>query len=186
MTTKSLLAAWVLIACAPCIAGDVTLTLTSPDFAQEQRIPDRFVLNMAGCQGGNESPELHFDGAPQGTRSFALTVFDPDEQATPSGWWHWIVYDLPASARRIPRGAGVVGSKALPAEASQGRSDLGTAAYHGPCPDSGQPPHRYVFTLYALSIDKLPVPPEASGAMVTYTAKEYTLAKATLIGRYGR
>ena len=156
MTTKSLLAAWLLIACVPCIAGDVTLTLTSPDFAQEQRIPDRFVLNMAGCQGGNESPELHFDGAPQGTRSFALTVFDPDEQATPSGWWHWIVYDLPASARRIPRGAawqqGVAGR-------GTGRSDLGTAAYHGPCPDSGQPPHRYVFT-FTLSVDKLPCRPK--------------------------
>jgi Raf kinase inhibitor-like YbhB/YbcL family protein len=184
--SKPLLALSMLIACVPCIAGDATLTLTSSDFAQEQRIPDRFVLNIEGCRGGNESPELHFGGAPQGTRSFALTVFDPDEQATPSGWWHWIVYDLPASTQRIARGAGVVGSNALPAEASQGRSDLGTAAYHGPCPDSGQPPHRYVFTLYALSVDKLPVPPEASGAMVTYTAKEYTLAKATLIGRYGR
>ncbi len=103
---------------------------------------------------------MRWSGAPKGTQSFVVTLFDMDEHNTPSGWWHWVVYDLPANATELPAGAGVVNSKTLPAAAHQGRTDLGTDAYHGPCPDKGDKPHRYVFTIYALKVPKLSVPPD--------------------------
>ena len=105
---------------------------------------------LAGCSGGNASPALQWSHVPAGTRSFAITLFDVDEKATPSGWWHWIVYDIPATTRKLEAGAGTERSARLPAGTIQGRSDLGNAAYHGPCPAKGDPPHRYLFTIYAL------------------------------------
>jgi Raf kinase inhibitor-like YbhB/YbcL family protein len=167
-------------------AGTVRMQLSSPDFAAGARLPDRFALNMAGCTGGNVSPALRWSGAPSGTKSYVITLFDPDEHATPSGWWHWVVYDIPANVHHLPGDAGSEHGTSLPAGARQGRSDLGNLAYHGPCPDAGDKPHHYVFTLYALSVDKLPVAEGASGAMVTYVAHDSTLAKATLTALYGR
>lgn len=162
------------------------LILNSPALVAAAPFPERFVLNMAGCSGGNHSPPLAWSGAPAGTRSFALTLFDPDEHGTPSGWWHWVVYDIPADAQLLPEGAGAENSRQLPSGAQQGRTDLGNAAYHGPCPASGDPPHRYTFTLYALDVASLDVPPAASGAMVTLVAGEHVLAKTTLVLRHGR
>jgi len=160
--------------------------LTSPDFGPDRRIPQSHIFNQYGCTGQNRSPALEWRGAPSGTKSFAITMFDLDERGSPSGWWHWVVYDLPASTSQLPENAGVPNSHDLPRGAVQGRTDMSEDAYHGPCPDKGQPPHRYRITIYALKVDKLPVPPEASGAMVTYTAHDYTLAKASLTARYGR
>ncbi|HVO46386.1 MAG TPA: YbhB/YbcL family Raf kinase inhibitor-like protein [Steroidobacteraceae bacterium] len=163
-----------------------SFTLLSPDLQPGGPVPDTFVLNAYGCKGSNQSPALEWHGAPSGTKSFVITVFDGDERNSGSGWWHWVVYDLPASATQLPRGAGAERSRALPTGTKQGRTDLGTDAYHGPCPDVGDPPHHYVFSIYALSAAKLDVPPEPSGAMVTATAKPAVLAKATLTVRYGR
>jgi Raf kinase inhibitor-like YbhB/YbcL family protein len=132
------------------------------------------------------SPALRWSGAPQGTKSFAITLFDQDEHLVPSGWWHWVLYDIPAAVDHLPQGAGSENSTSLPAGAMQGRSDLGNRAYHGPCPEHGDKPHRYVFTLYALSVDRLPVAQGSSGAMVTYVAHDLTLAKTTLTALYGR
>ena len=115
-----------------------------------------------------------------------MTLFDPDEHGDPSGWWHWIVYDLPANTHGLPKGAGTEHSTVFPTGTMQGRTDLGNDAYHGPCPDKGDPPHRYTFTIYALSVDKLDVPPDSSGAMVVSTAKEHLLGKAVFIAHYGR
>jgi Raf kinase inhibitor-like YbhB/YbcL family protein len=113
-------------------------------------------------------------------------MFDLDEVGSPSGWWHWVVYDIPGSATQLTQNAGRLHNAGLPGGSIQGRTDMGQDAYHGPCPDKGQPPHRYLITLYALSVAKLPVPTEASGAMVSFTVRDYTLAKATLTARYGR
>jgi Raf kinase inhibitor-like YbhB/YbcL family protein len=161
-------------------------SLHSPDFRSDRPIPESHLLNAYGCTGGNRSPQIEWRGAPKDTKSFAITMFDLDERGSPSGWWHWVVYDIPASISRLPENAGSLDSKALPAGAVQGRTDLSQDAYHGPCPGKGEPAHRYQITIYALNIDRLPVPPEASGAMVTWTAHEYTLAKATLTARYQR
>jgi len=122
--------------------------------------------------------------SPAGFRN--LTLFDPDEHGDPSGWWHWIVYDLPATTTNLPKGAGVEHSTVLPSGTLQGRTDLGNDAYHGPCPDKGDPPHRYTFTIYALSVDKLDVPADSSGAMVVSTAKDHLLGKAVFVAHYGR
>jgi Raf kinase inhibitor-like YbhB/YbcL family protein len=161
-------------------------SVTSPDFGPDRPIPESHVLDGYGCKGANRSPALEWHGVPSATKSFAITMFDLDEHGSPSGWWHWVVYDIPASTSRLPENAGALNSRELPPGAIQGRTDLSQDAYHGPCPDKGQPPHRYQITVYALSVAKLPVPSEASGAMVTWTAHDYTLAKATLIARYGR
>jgi Raf kinase inhibitor-like YbhB/YbcL family protein len=160
--------------------------LYSPDARLQHGMPEIYIVNAFGCAGGNSSPPLAWRNAPAGTKSFVLTLFDRDERSTPSGWWHWVVYDLPANANQLPPGAGVERSTALPPPALQGRTDLGTAAYHGPCPAKGDPPHRYVFTIYALSVAKLPVAAEASGAMVTSTAQDLVLGKATFVAHYGR
>jgi Raf kinase inhibitor-like YbhB/YbcL family protein len=160
--------------------------LSSPDARLAVRVPEEYTANVFGCTGGNISPPLQWSGAPAGTKSFVVTLFDPDVSETGSGWWHWVVYDLPANVNRLPKGAGAERSSILPAGTQQGRTDLGNDAYHGPCPDKGQPPHHYTFTLYALSVEKLDVPAEASGAMVTSTAKENVLGKAVFIARYGR
>jgi Raf kinase inhibitor-like YbhB/YbcL family protein len=160
--------------------------LSSPDAQLAAKVPEVYTANVFGCSGGNMSPPLQWTGAPAGTKSFVVTLFDPDEHGDPSGWWHWIVYDLPASAGTLPKGAGAEHSSVLPPGTMQGRTDLGNDAYHGPCPDKGDPPHRYTFTVYALSVEKLDVPPDSSGAMVVSTAKEHLLGKAVFIAHYGR
>lgn len=158
--------------------------LSSPDFPANGQVPEKFVMSTDGCAGGNVSPQLKWSGAPPGTKSFAITLFDEDEHSTPSGWWHWIIYDIPGSSTNLPQGAGAEHSTVIPAGTLEGRNDDGNEFYTGPCPDPGDPPHRYLFTIYALKTDKLPVKPGASGAMVTWAVHESMLAKATLIARH--
>jgi Raf kinase inhibitor-like YbhB/YbcL family protein len=160
--------------------------LDTPDAQLRTGMPQQYIAQAFGCSGGNTSPPLIWRNPPIGTKSFVLTLFDRDERSTPSGWWHWVVYDLPANITQLPLGAGAEHNAALPSGTLQGRTDLGTAAYHGPCPAKGDPPHRYVFTLYALGVAKLPVAAEASGAMVTSTAQDSLLGKASFVAHYGR
>ncbi len=161
-------------------------TLYTPDAQLRTGMPNAYVLNLYGCTGGNTSPPLAWRNAPAGTKSFVLTLFDRDERSTPSGWWHWVVYDLPPETTALATSAGAAQSPALPAGTLQGRTDLGTSEYHGPCPAKGDPKHRYVFTIYALSVAKLPVEAGASGAMVTSTAMEHLLGKATFVAHHAR
>ena len=160
--------------------------LSSSDPKLVAGVPLIYTAKAFGCSGGNLSPELHWSGAPAGTQSFVVTLFDPDERSTPSGWWHWVLYDLPKNIESLPQGAGAEHSSALPPGALEGRTDLGEDAYHGPCPAKGDPPHRYVFTVYALNVAKLPVPPDSSGGMVTSIVQEHLLGKAVLVAHYGR
>jgi Raf kinase inhibitor-like YbhB/YbcL family protein len=163
-----------------------TFVLSSSDTELAAHFPERYVLNDFGCSGGNESPPLKWRGAPAGTQSFVVTLFDRDERSTPSGWWHWVVYDIPSNVTELAAGAGALHGKALPPHTVQGRTDLGTDAYHGPCPAKGDAPHRYVFTIYALNIATLSVSADSSGAMVVSTLAEHLLGKAVLVARYGR
>ncbi|HMK87887.1 MAG TPA: YbhB/YbcL family Raf kinase inhibitor-like protein [Steroidobacteraceae bacterium] len=142
------------------------------------------VFNGFGCSGKNLSPPLRWSGAPPGTKSFALTVYDPDAP-TGSGWWHWVLYNIPATVTELPQGAGGPGGQ-LPSGALQGRTDFGTTGYGGPCPPPGNKPHRYVFTVYALKTEKLDVPADASPAMIGFNLGANKLASATLTGTYGR
>lgn len=104
---------------------------------------------------------------PEGTESSALTVFDPDAP-TGIGWWHWVVFNIPADTRELPQGAGDPEADLMPPKAVQSRTDFGTFDYGGPCPPEGREPHRYEFTLWALEVDHLPLDAEATGAMVGF------------------
>lgn len=188
VAAASLLAVLLGAAGARCLAAETHsgFVLSSPDKSLGKSVPLVYTLNAYGCSGGNTSPALQWRGAPAGTLSFVLTLFDPDERSTPSGWWHWVVYDLPKGTDGLPMGAGAEHSAALPPGARQGRSDLGEDAYHGPCPAKGDPPHRYTFTLYALNVATLPVPADSSGAMVVSTVQDHLLGKAVFVAHYGR
>jgi hypothetical protein len=132
-----------------------------------------------GCSGGNRSPHLQWSDAPPGTKSFAITCFDPDAP-TGSGFWHWVVVNIPAGTTEVPENAGDPASGLLPDGALQTRTDFGKPGYGGPCPPDG--PHRYVFTVHALSSERLPVAAETSAAVVGFNMHFKTLAKASLIG----
>ncbi len=163
--------------------ADGSLELHSALVAPDSTLSTDQVYNGFGCSGRNISPPLAWSGAPNGTRSFAVTVFDPD--APGSGWWHWLVYDIPASVTELPQSAGDPGGK-LPVGAVEGRTDFGTAAYGGPCPPAGSKPHRYIFTVYALKVAKLDVPAGTSAAGVGSIINANKLASAGFTARYGR
>jgi Raf kinase inhibitor-like YbhB/YbcL family protein len=166
----------------PATAGK--FTLTSAELSAGGTIAAAQVFNGFGCKGGNLSPSLSWSGAPALTKSFALLMHDPDAP-TGSGWWHWVLYDLPASQSSLPAGAGDPQKHLLPAAASQGRTDFGTAGYGGPCPPPGKP-HHYYLRLYALKVAKLDVPADATAAYVGFNVRAQALAKAELMGIYGR
>jgi Raf kinase inhibitor-like YbhB/YbcL family protein len=159
--------------------------LTSPDVSEGAAIKAEQVLNGFGCSGQNVSPALQWSGAPAGTKSFALIVHDPDAPTGVGGFTHWIVYNIPATASGLEKGAGSTAGK-LPAGAAQATTSFGTAGWGGPCPPAGDKPHRYVFTLYALNADKLTVPPNATQALAGFTINGARLATATLTANYGR
>lgn len=159
-------------------------TLTSTDLADGGRIAEAQVFNESGCKGGNVSPVLSWSGAPAGTKSFALLVHDPDAP-TGSGWWHWVVYNIPASTMSLPAGAGDPRKKLMPPGAVQGRNDYGTAGYGGPCPPPGKP-HHYHFQLHALKVAKLELPADASPAMVGFNVRAQSLGETEIVALYGR
>ena len=159
--------------------------VTSSDFANGATIPMAQVFNSFGCTGDDQSPALRWTGEPAGTKSFAVTIYDPNAP-TGSGWWHWIVFNIPANVHSLPPNAGAANSTTLPAGAVQGRSDFGFSNYGGPCPPVGDKPHHYQITVYALKVDKLPLDSSASGAMVGYYLHFNTITKARMTGRYGR
>jgi Raf kinase inhibitor-like YbhB/YbcL family protein len=148
-------------------------------------LTDAQVFSGFGCTGKNISPGLAWSGAPAGTKSFALTVYDPDAP-TGSGWWHWVVFNIPAAANELPEGAGSAGGKGLPTGSVQGRTDFGSPGFGGACPPAGDKPHRYVFTVYALKTDKLEVPADATAALVGFMINANKLGEAKFTARYGR
>ena len=162
-----------------------TFTLFSPDIAAGGVIGPEFESDIFGCNGRNESPVLHWSGAPEGTKSFAVTVFDPDAP-TGCGWWHWIVVDLPVSTQQLAGNAGVKGGSQLPAGARQMRNDYGIFAWGGMCPPPGDKPHRYIFTVHALSVEKLEIPDDATAAICGFSINANTIAKASFTSTYAR
>ena len=156
--------------------------LSSPDVSPGQPLAAEFVFKGFGCDGGNQSPALRWSTPPAGTRSLAITVYDPDAP-TGSGWWHWQVVNLPASTRELARNASVSG---LPAGAVQTRTDFGKPGYGGACPPPGHGKHRYQFTVWALDVASLPLDGEASGALTGYMLRQHALGQAQLTVHYSR
>lgn len=161
------------------------LTLTSGEFEDGDYLVNEQVFAGFGCEGLNVSPSLSWSGAPEGTKSFALTVYDPDAP-TGSGWWHWVVINLPATTTSLPKGAGAADGSMLPQGAVQVRTDFGAPGYGGPCPPEGDHPHRYLFTIYALDVDTLDLTADASPALVGFNLNFRTLEKDSLMGLYKR
>jgi Raf kinase inhibitor-like YbhB/YbcL family protein len=167
------------------IAHAADFKVTSPDVAADKAPTQEFIYNGFGCTGGNQSPALQWRGAPAGTQSFALNVYDPDAP-TGSGFWHWVVVNLPADTTSLPRGAGLADGSKLPKGARQINTDYGTPGYGGPCPPAGDKPHRYIVTVYALKIASLPLPPNATAALAGFMINANLLDKASFTFTYGR
>jgi Raf kinase inhibitor-like YbhB/YbcL family protein len=180
---RTILVLALLALAAPAAAAGM-FKLQSADVKPGAMLGEEQVFNGFGCSGGNVSPQLSWENAPAGTKSFAVTVYDPDAP-TGSGWWHWIVYDIPAGTKELAKGAGS-GNAALPEGAQQGRTDFGQPGFGGACPPPGGKPHRYIFTVYALKVDKLDVPKDASPAMIGFSTRANALASATFTAMYGR
>jgi Raf kinase inhibitor-like YbhB/YbcL family protein len=162
-----------------------SFALRSPDLPEGKPLPNAQVFNSFGCTGGNASPRLEWSGAPAGTKSFAVTVYDPDAP-TGSGWWHWVVFNIPASVTSLPAGAGDANGVHAPKGAVQSQTDFGAPGFGGACPPAGDKPHRYIFTVHALKVDTLPLDAKAPGAMVGYYLTMNALGKASFTRTFGR
>ena len=163
------------------------MKLTSAEVKNGATIKMEQVFNSFTCTGQNISPSLSWSGAPKGTKSFVVTVYDPDAP-TGSGWWHWVVINIPASTTSLPKNAGDPKANLIPAGALQTRTDFGAPGYGGPCPPKGDKPHHYHFTVYAVDEDKLQYAQndQASAALVGYELHFHTLGKASIVGTFGR
>ena len=185
--TKVGLAALVLSTAWGMAANGQGMSLTSAEVKEGGTLANEQVFKGFGCTGNNVSPSLSWSGAPSSTKSFAVSIYDPDAP-TGSGWWHWVVFNIPANATSLPKGAGDAKSTAMPKGAIQSRTDFGADGYGGPCPPPGDKPHHYQITVFAVDVDKLPDAKDdmASAALVGFDLHFHTLAKASLTATYGR
>ena len=158
-------------------------TVTARDLVSRGRITVSHVFNGMGCNGQNTSPALEWANPPAGTKSFAVTMYDPDAP-TGSGWWHWVMYNIPAGTTGLVAGAG--NGRNAPRGSAQGRTDFGSKGYGGPCPPVGDKPHHYHITVFALKVDKLDLPGDATAAYVGFNLNANKLATARVTGLYGR
>jgi len=175
----------VLVVFAFTVASAGQMSLSSPQLEPGGRLHDAQVFSGFGCSGKNISPALSWKDAPAGTKSFAVTVYDPDAP-TGSGWWHWLIFNIPAKVLSLPENAGDPASGLAPDGSIQSRTDFGKPGYGGACPPVGHKPHRYQFTVYALDVDKLDLDANASGAMVGFYLNQHAIDKAALTVYYSR
>lgn len=159
--------------------------ISSPVIGRDKSIPDKYTANSFGCSGQNLSIPLTWKDIPKDTKSLALTMYDPDAP-TGSGFWPWLVVNIPVSTTGLAEDAGATGNAKIPAGSVHARNDAGTVAYFGPCPPKGDKAHRYIFTIFAVKTDKLNVDANTSGAVVGFMLHFNTLAKASVTYRYGR
>ena len=157
--------------------------VTSTDCAGGQPLSTAHVSGVLGAGGKDRSPQLSWSGFPEGTRSFAVTVFDPDAP-TASGFWHWAVANIPASVTDLPHGAGDEDEPELPEGAVQLRNDAGFAGYVGAAPPAGHGRHRYFIVVHAVDTEALDVTPDTTPAVLGFNLFSHTLARATLVVTY--
>jgi hypothetical protein len=158
------------------------LTLYSNDLGAQ--LSQTQEASTFGCSGDNVSPQLHWENAPKGTKSFAVTMYDPDAP-TGSGWWHWVVFNIPSSVKALPSDFGNI-TKAQTIKAVQSITDFGKPGFGGACPPKGDKAHRYVVTLYALDVETLPLDVSTMPAHVGFMLNAHALQKATLVSYYQR
>lgn len=156
-------------------------TLKSSDISGQLSINQ--VFNGFGCTGKNMSPQLQWDNPPKGTKSFAITIYDPDAP-TGSGWWHWVVFDIPNNVNNIIQNASSLNK--LPKGSIEGITDFGKNGFGGACPPQGDKAHQYIMTIYALNTDKLGLDKNASPALVGFMLNIHTIEKSSVIGYYQR
>ena len=158
-------------------------TLKSDDLSGQ--LTETQVFLGFGCNGKNISPSLKWVDAPKNTKSFAFTVYDPDAP-TGSGWWHWVIFNISSDINELKGDAGNLQKSLAPAGSIQSITDFGKPGFGGACPPEGDKPHRYIFTVYALSVAKLDLDEKAPPAMVGFFLNQNAIAKASLIAYYGR
>ena len=159
--------------------------LSSKDIKSNEFMSKTQEFNGFGCAGGDLSPQLKWSGAPQGTKSFAITVYDPDAP-TGSGWWHWQIVDIPKTVTELKAGTGDTKKDLAPQGSTQIKNDYGSRGFGGACPPSGHGIHHYRFTIHALSVEKLVLPEDASGALAGYMINANTLETSTIEALYKR
>ena len=154
------------------------LKVESKSFGHNQTIPKKYAFNGWGSDGDNVSPHVKWSGAPSGTKSFAVTIWDPDAPTT-VGFWHWTVFNIPPNVTEIEEGK-------VPSGATQGYTDFGMSQYGGPAPPPGHGPHHYHIRVYALDVDNLPLDKGSTAAVLMFMMREHTLAQGELVGIYER
>ena len=160
-------------------------TLSSNDITSGEFMAKSQEFNGFGCSGGDQSPHLAWNNAPEGTKSFAITVYDPDAP-TGSGWWHWQLVNIPSDVTELASGAGNADGTEAPAGSVHVANDYGGKSFGGACPPQGHGVHRYRFTVHALSVETLDLPENASGALAGYMINANALAISTIEALYQR
>ena len=158
-------------------------TLTSNSIGGQATKTQEF--NGFGCTGENLSPQLAWKNAPEGTKSYAITIYDPDAP-TGSGWWHWVVFDIPANVNELAAGASNATKGLLPNGAIESLTNYGKPGYGGPCPPQGHGIHTYMITVHALKTDKLGIDASANPALAGYYINSQTIEKASIVMYYER
>jgi Raf kinase inhibitor-like YbhB/YbcL family protein len=161
------------------------LQISSHDIEDGAELKREHHASAMGMTGDDLSPQLRWSGAPAETASYAVTCFDPDAP-TGSGFWHWVLFDIPASVTELPRGAGSGEMRGLPRGAIHARNDAGGLGYFGAAPPEGHGEHRYVFAVHALGISTLGLDSAASPAFVGFNLTFNTLARGVLVTTFGR
>jgi Raf kinase inhibitor-like YbhB/YbcL family protein len=165
------------------LIGQRTFTLESNTLGGNSTSAEEF--NGFGCTGDNTSPQLSWSNAPEGTKSFAITMYDPDAP-TGSGWWHWVVFDIPSNVNSLLKNAGNIEKELMPKEAIQSITNYGVPGYGGPCPPENHGFHQYIITVHALKVDKLGLDKNTNPAIVGYYLWNNTIAKASIVTYYER
>ncbi|MCB1651157.1 MAG: YbhB/YbcL family Raf kinase inhibitor-like protein [Alphaproteobacteria bacterium] len=167
---------------AGCTSARAEMVLSSESIQEQGMLSMDQVFNGFGCQGKNLSPQLSWEGAPEGTKSLAVTIYDPDAP-TGSGWWHWVAFNMPADTQGLAEGAS---GASMPEGTVESRTDFGSIGFGGACPPVGDKPHRYIVSVFALDTDRLDLDAQTPAAQVGYYLNAHTIEKAVLTGLYSR
>ncbi|MBU2871868.1 YbhB/YbcL family Raf kinase inhibitor-like protein [Colwellia sp. E2M01] len=182
---KSLTLVTLISVCLSATVFANALTLSSQDITDGELMSKSQEFTGFGCTGGDLSPQLQWKNIPEGTKSFAITAYDPDAP-TGSGWWHWQIINIPLSVTDLATGAGNTKTDLAPTGSMQINNDYGSRGFGGACPPVGHGVHHYQFTVHALSVDNIELPADASGALAGYMINANTIATSTIVALYER